>query len=232
MPCANAEMYRTHGVGVDECGCHERTRAQYDVNAATASMNVRIEAGALHRLDDERDRIFFGGRTELLTSAGATPDFNRRVARSKHFAEEQTETLVRPGGAPPAICGGMGAVVESRPSASSARRLFFDHEIRVDQLRQVLSDRVVIEGEVRRELGDIDRRARVGHVAKDRVASRVAERSRLLLQRRNRRLLRLHQSSPRHVGHLFFYSTLEKPVNVPVGRFSRRCQSWRACGET
>ena len=81
----DAEMYRTHGVGVDECGRHERTRAQYHVDAVTASMNGRVEALALHRLDDERDRIVFGGRTESLTPAGATPDFNGRVARADAF---------------------------------------------------------------------------------------------------------------------------------------------------
>jgi len=112
----------------------------------------------------------------------------------QHFTQEQAETLVRTRGTPAAIGGRVNAVVESWSAASGARRLFLAHEIGVDQLRKVLADRVVIEAEVLREFGNIDRRARAGDIAKDRVTSGVAERACLFLQRRNRRMLGLRWS--------------------------------------
>src|SRR5690606_17168050 len=60
-----------------------------------------------------------------------------------------------------------------------------DEQVRRGQLRQVLTDRVVVEPEVLRELGDVHRAVRVDDVAEDPVAGRITQRSRLSLQGRH-----------------------------------------------
>jgi hypothetical protein len=140
----------------------------------------------LHHVDDEGDRIVLRACAETLAASSPAPNVDGRVSGSDHLAQQQAETFVRSGDAPTAVRSGVDAVVEPRPTATTARREILRDEFGFDQLRQMLADGVVIEAEVFRELGNIDWRARVGDVTKDSMARRVAERSCLFLKRRHR----------------------------------------------
>ena len=164
-----AEMEPTDGIGIGKRGCRERARTKDHLDAIATSADGRIEALPLHHVDDERDRIVFHTCAETLATPSAAPYLDGRVSRSNDLAQQQAETLVRSGDAPAAIGRRMNAVVEPRPPATTAGSKILGNEARLHQLRQMLSDRVVIEAEVRRELGNVNWRARVGDVTEDSI---------------------------------------------------------------
>ena len=76
----------------------------------------------------------------------------------------------------------MHPVLQPWPSAPAAGRLALGHQLCIDELCQVLSDRVVIQPEVVGELSDVDGLRRVDDVFEDGVSRGVAERAGLLLE--------------------------------------------------
>ena len=78
----------------------------------------------------------------------------------------------------------MNGVDEAGAAAALAGCGFLDHEIRIDELGEMLTDGIVVELEMLRELADVDGGIGVGEVAEDLVTGRIPERPRLLLQRR------------------------------------------------
>ena len=59
----------------------------------------------------------------------------------------------------------------------------FGDELGLHELAQVLADRVVVETEILRELGNVDGAFRIRDVAKDAVPSGITQRPGLLLER-------------------------------------------------
>ena len=181
-----AEMNRAHRVGIGHRCRRERASPEHYLDAITASANDGIKTFAIHRIDDRRDWICIAARSgKPPTVCGTTPDLLGRISGSEHLAEKHAQTLVRTGDTPAALRSGVRAIVEPRAAAPRAWRVLLGHEIGVHELREVLSDRVVIEPEMLSELGNVDGPARVGHVSEDSVTSGVAECLRLLLQRRH-----------------------------------------------
>lgn len=181
-----AEMNRAHRVRIGERCRRERASPKHYLDAITGRANNGIKPFAIHRIDDERDWICIAARSGTPpTMCGATPDLLGRISGSEHLAEKQAQALVRAGDTPAALRRGVQAIVEPPASAPGTRRVVLGHEVSVHELREVLSDRVVIQPEMLSELGNVDGPARVGHVSEDCVASGVAECFRLLLQRRH-----------------------------------------------
>ena len=176
------EMELTNGVGIGKRGRREWARVKNDLDAIISSANRRVKTLTFHHIDDECDGIVFRTCAETLATSSPAPYLHRRVSGSDDLSKQQTETFVWSRDAPPAIRGGMDAVVEPRPAGTATGRKFLGQEFGVDQLREVLSDRIVIEAEVLRELGDVNGCARIGHVAEDPVAGRIPERSCLFLE--------------------------------------------------
>jgi hypothetical protein len=180
---SNPEVNRTHGVGIGQRGRFERARMQDDVDTTATSVDNRIEPLTFHCARENTERIIRAGRLMRLTLHRATPDVDRRIASTDHLAEKQTEAFVRPSHTPATLSRRVDAILETGSTRPACGSLLFDDQPCVDQLRQVLSDRVVIEREVRGQLCDVGGRALVGHVPENLVSRRVTESLGLLLQR-------------------------------------------------
>src|SRR5215212_6021724 len=83
---------------------------------------------------------------------------------------------------PPAVRRLIDLVQQPRPAGARPLDAGLCDQSSVHELGQVLTDGVVVELEVRGELGDTNRTIRVGDVLVDGVAGRIAECPGLLLQ--------------------------------------------------
>jgi hypothetical protein len=137
-----------------------------------------------HRFDHERFWVVASSATKTLTAHAPPSNLDRGVAGSGHIREEETQSFVGSRDSPPAVDGRRHVVDEARPSATAdrGRGLFFD-EFGFDEFGEVLTDRVVVEPEMRREFSDVDWFIGVRDIAEDVVASGVAEGARLFLER-------------------------------------------------
>jgi hypothetical protein len=175
-------VQRTHGVRIRECCRGEWAGTEHYFDTVATRPDDGIKALARHRVDHNSYRIVYMSWPESSRTDRPSANLDCRVSGSDHLGEEQAESLIRSGDAPAAFGCGMQGVVEAWASTARAGSVVLRDEIGAHQLRQVLADCIVVEAEMRREFGDVDRPARIGDVPKDLMASWVAERSRLFLQ--------------------------------------------------
>jgi hypothetical protein len=84
---SHAEVQRTHGVGIGQCGGRERTGVQDDVDALASTTNLRVEAEPRHRVGQVGDGVLrILGSVAVLLACSPT-DFLRGVARADDLGQ-------------------------------------------------------------------------------------------------------------------------------------------------
>jgi hypothetical protein len=181
-PFGDPEVQRAHRVGMrtrDRC---KGTVAKDDLRTMGTDPRIGTEALLRHDIGHVRNRAFGGVRRSCQLSADAAAELNRRFASVDHVGENPAQPLVRSDDAPLTFDAQVDLVDQTRPSASATPGGTAHDEARLDELGEVLPDRVVVETEVCGQFGDGDRSRCVSDVTKDLMTSRVAESPCLLLQ--------------------------------------------------
>jgi len=171
---SDAEVQLAHRVGIGQRRTRERTGTQDDLHFTLRLVDGRIEPMAGHLIHQQVDPQDLALVAQPLTTTGPSPHLHRRVPGTDHLRQPQRETLVGARDSPPALRARVQLVNQSRSTAPTDRSLGLHDELRGDQLRQMLADRIVVQPEVLCQLSDIHRPCCVRKDTEDLVTRRIA----------------------------------------------------------
>ncbi len=150
----------------------------------------------------------------IIWRPGATTNVDWRIAGTNDLRQQQRQPLIRAGDPPPALSRRVHRVDEPRSSASDPRRRALRYKVRFDELREMLTDRIVMQPEMLGQFRHVDGSAGTSHVAEQLVAGRVTERPGLCLQLRH-----LSLTNPWYPGRYFRYGLEEYCSGISSGVF-------------
>jgi len=169
-----AEVKGADGAWIGRGSGGERTGSEDDLQTFPTALNLRVEPQPRHGVGHPgEDLLRFTGRASELLRHPST-DGDRCVSGADDLGKQQTETFVGPHDPPSTLGARVDLIDQAGPTGPAPLNGRFDDEPGVDELGEVLADRVVVQPEVVRELCHIDRLAGVGQVPKHGMAGGIA----------------------------------------------------------